>query len=58
MQDAGFTEDQVTRLQTEFDWDDRRPEFEVDFHRDGYEYDYEIHAETGAILSKDIDRED
>ena len=56
--DAGFTEDQVKRLRTEFDRDDGQPEYEVDFHRDGYEYDYEIHAETGAILSKDIDRED
>ena len=56
--DAGFTQEQVTRLRTEFDRDDRRPEYEVDFHQGGYEYDYEIHAETGAILSKDIDRED
>ena len=56
--DAGFTADQVTRLRTEFDYDDGRPEYEVDFHQGGYEYDYEIHAETGAIISKDKDRED
>lgn len=56
--DAGFTEDQVTRLRTEFDYDDGRPEYEVDFRYGGFEYDYEIHAETGAILSKDKDRED
>jgi len=58
LKDAGFTEDQVTRLRTEFDYDDGRPEFEVDFHQGGFEYDYEIHAETGKILSKDKDRED
>lgn len=58
LKDAGFTEDQVTRLRTEFDRDDRRPEYEVAFRQGGYEYDYKIHAETGAILSKDIDRED
>lgn len=58
LKDAGFTADQVTRLRTEFDYDDGRPEYEVDFHQGGYEYDYEIHAETGKILSKDQDRED
>ena len=56
--DAGFTADQVTHLRTEFDYDDGRPEYEVDFHQGGYEYDYEIHAETGAIISKDKDLED
>ena len=56
--DAGFTEDQVTKLRTEFDYDDGRPEYEVDFHQGGFEYDYEIDAATGAILSRDKDRED
>lgn len=58
LKDAGFTEDQVTRLRTEFDYDDGRPEYEVDFHQGGFEYDYEINAETGTILSRDKDRED
>ena len=58
LKDAGFTRDQVTRLKAEFDYDDGRPEYEVEFRQGGYEYDYEIHAETGAILHKDIDRED
>lgn len=58
LNDAGFTADQVTRLRTEFDRDDGQPEYEVDFHQGGFEYDYEIHAETGVILSKDKDRED
>lgn len=56
--DAGFTAEQVTRLRTEFGYDDGRPEYEVDFHQGGYEYDYEIHAESGKILSRDKDRED
>lgn len=58
LKDAGLTKDQVTRLRAEFDYDDGRPEYEVDFHHDGWEYDYEIHAETGKILSRDKDRED
>ena len=56
--DAGFTQDQVSRLRAEFDYDDGRPEYEVDFHQDRCEYDYEIHAETGKILSRDKDLDD
>lgn len=55
---AGLTADQVTRLRVEFDYDDGRPEYEVDFVYDGFEYDYEVHAETGEILSWDKDRDD
>ena len=58
LKDAGFTAGQVSGLHAEFDYDDGRPEYEVEFRQGGYEYDYEIHAETGAILHKDIDRED
>ena len=56
--DAGFTENQVSRLKAEFDYDDGRPEYEVEFRKDGFEYDYEIHAETGKILHKDKDWDD
>lgn len=56
--DAGFSESQVARLKAEFDYDDGRPEYEVEFQKDGFEYDYEIHAETGKILHKDKDRDD
>lgn len=56
--DAGFSESQVTRLKAEFDYDDGRPEYEVEFQKDGFEYDYEIHAETGNILHKDKDWDD
>ncbi len=55
---AGLTEDQVTRLRIEFDWDDGRPEYEVDFLSGGMEYEYELHAETGKILSWDKERDD
>lgn len=55
---AGLSADQVSRLRVTFDYDDGRPEYEVDFAYDGFEYDYEIHAETGKILSWDKDRDD
>lgn len=52
---AGFSADQVTGLRTEYEIDDGIPRFEVKFRQDRWEYDYEINAETGAILSYDRD---
>lgn len=55
LEHAGFTADQVTRLRTEFETDDGVPRYEVRFRQDRWEYDYEIDANTGAILSYDRD---
>ena len=55
LKDAGLTKDQVTGLRAEFEYDDAQPEYHVEFRYDGREYDYEIHAETGKILSRDKD---
>ena len=55
---AGLSESQVTRLKAEFDYDDGRPEYDVEFKYDGWEYEYEIHAESGKILSYDKERDD
>ena len=55
---AGLTADNVKGLRVEFDYDDGRPEFEVDFRSNGYEYDYEIHAETGDIITWDKEWDD
>lgn len=52
---AGLTADQVTRLRTEYEIDDGIPRYEVTFLQRRWEYDYEIHADTGAILSYDKD---
>ncbi|MEF2837332.1 MAG: PepSY domain-containing protein [Oscillospiraceae bacterium] len=52
---AGFTADQVSYLRTEFDQDDRIPKYEVSFREGPWEYEYEIHAETGEILSWEKD---
>ena len=49
---AGLTQDQVQYLRTEYEVDQGVPQFEVEFHYDGWEYDYEISAETGEILSQ------
>lgn len=58
LKDAGLTESQVNRLKTELDYEHGRAEYEVDFHFDNWEYDYEIDAETGRIISSDKDQED
>ena len=58
LEHAGFTADQVQRLRTELDYDRGKAEYEVDFHVDRWEYDYEIDAETGKILSWDKDLDD
>ena len=51
----GFTADQVTRLHTEYEIDDRIPQFDVEFHQGDWEYEFEIHGENGQILSYDKD---
>ena len=51
----GLSQNQVTRLHTEYEIDDRIPQYEVQFHEGFWEYEFEIHAETGAILSFDKD---
>lgn len=38
------------------DYDDGRAEYDVEIRYDGYEYDFEISASSGNILSKDVDR--
>ena len=58
LKDAGLEENQVSRLKAEFDYDDGRPEYDVEFRYDGWEYEYEIHAESGKILNRDKDRGD
>ena len=55
---AGLKESQVTFLRAELDWDDGRQVYEVEFYTQDYkEYDYEIDAATGEVLSYDYDAE-
>ncbi len=48
----------VSRLKAELDADDAVPHYEVEFVAGGYEYDYEIHAKTGAVLNSEKERAD
>ena len=55
---AGLSADQVQRLRTELDDEQGKPEYEVDFRVDRWEYDYDIDAQTGEIRSWDKDWDD
>ncbi len=55
LEHAGFTADQVRWLRTEYEVDDGVARYEVQFRQGRWEYDYEINAATGAILSYDRD---
>lgn len=52
---AGLTEQQVSRLEVDFDSDNGVLKYEVDFHYGGMEYDYHISAESGKVISVDKD---
>ena len=55
---AGLSADQVQRLRAELDYEQGKPEYEVDFRVDRWEYDYDIDAQTGEIRSWDKDWDD
>ena len=52
--DAGLTEKDIYDLDLELDRDRGIWHYDVDFERNGRDYDYEIHAVTGEILHKKI----
>ncbi len=54
---AGLREDQVTFITTKLGYDDGVAEYDVEFYNGNTEYDYEINAITGAIISYDYDVE-
>ena len=52
---ANLTQDVVSFLRTEQEYDDGVLVYEIDFTYDTYEYDYKINANTGEIISYDRD---
>ena len=55
LEDAGFAETDVTVAKVQFDYDDGIAVYDVEFYADGKEYDYEINAETGAVVSRSME---
>ena len=58
LEHAGLKESEVKFLHVELDYDDGVLRYEVDFRQGNYEYDYDIDANTGKILSYDKDIDD
>lgn len=57
LNDAGVKESSAVFLRANLDWDDGRMKYEVEFYSGTTEYDYDIDAVTGAILSSDRELE-
>ena len=52
---AGFTADQADGLRIEFEMDEGIQQYDVEFRIGQREYEFEIDAQTGKILSYDVD---
>ena len=51
----GLSAAEVDRVQVHHEIDDRIPQYDVEFYHGDWEYEFEIHAENGRILSYDKD---
>ncbi len=54
---AGVSASDATFVEAEYDYDDGRMVYEVEFYSGNKEYDYEIDAATGSIVGYDYDIE-
>ena len=52
---AGFKENEVTFKKVKKDYEDGRAVYEIEFYKDGTEYEYEIDAETNEVIKFDAD---
>lgn len=55
---AGFSEADVRFTKAKLDQEDGDEVYEIEFHKDGMEYDYEINAATGDIIEYSSDKDD
>ncbi len=54
LQAAGFDENEVAKLEIEWEYEKGRPTYEVEFYVGQTKYEYDIDAATGAILDTEI----
>lgn len=57
MEHAGLSASKVSFIKTEADYDDGRKVYDIEFYSGNKEYDYEILASNGTIVSVDYDVE-
>lgn len=55
LKDAGVSKERAEGLFCSREWEDEGPVYNVYFRANGMQYEYEIHAQTGAILGADFD---
>ena len=55
VKDAGVDKNSVKFIKAKLDRDDGRAVYEIEFTAGGKEYEYDINAETGAIIDKDVE---
>lgn len=60
LEDAGLSEEEVIMEKARFekDDDDDPPVYEIEFTAEGREYEYSIHAVSGAVLEKEAETDD
>lgn len=54
---AGVSETDVSFVRADYDIDDGRPSYEIEFRQGNVEYDYDIDANTGDIIKAEKDEE-
>ena len=54
---ANLSENQVTFIKSNIDYDDGMQAYDVEFYHNNQEYDYKIDANSGAIVEYDLDIE-
>lgn len=55
VRDAGVDRNSVKFIKAKLDKDDGKAVYEIEFTANGKEYEYDINAETGAIIDKDVE---
>ena len=55
---AGVNADAVASVRRDVEYEDGRKVYEVNFNKDGYEYEYHIDAETNEVLKAEKEKED
>lgn len=55
---AGVNAASARRAKCELDWEDGMMVYEVDFDADGFEYEYDINAKTGAVVKFNKEKAD
>ncbi len=54
--DAGISQQDVQKLELDFDYENGQGIYEIEFICNGTEYEYDIHAKTGEILKAEKDQ--